>query len=55
MTKDLRRHFKSDYDAIDKVPWLLLWHTILSGNRTRVMTDNILPGHTTFLGTPYNL
>ena len=34
MTKDLRRHvkkahLKSDYNKINKVTWLLLWHTTL--------------------------
>ena len=55
MTEDLRRHCRPDYDAIDKGLWLLLWHRAVSGSRTWIMTDNILPGHITFLGTPYNL
>ena len=38
---------KSDYIAIDKVAWLLLWHVTFN-TITRIMTDNILSEHTDF-------
>ena len=43
---------KSNYNAVDEEAWLRLWqHCKIV---TRIMTDNILPGHIRILRTPQN-
>ena len=53
MTKDLKWHGqRSDSKAVDKKLGYFcdIQHFKII---TRIMTDNIIPGHTTFLGIPY--